>query len=87
MAVVKVDKLAKSVAEGPSLMTGSIPRESWMDVPVQFKPGNYAYPAKVEKLEYLDSQAGLSFPNAREWNPEDDDWKLPEDWKETILRG
>jgi len=87
MAVVKVDKLARSVAEGPSLMTGSMPRKSWMDVPVQFKPGNYAYPTKVEKLEYLDSQDGVSFPNAREWNPEDDDWKLPEDWKETIING
>jgi len=87
MAVVKVDKLARSVAEGPSLMTGSVSRKSWMDVPAQFKPGNYAYPTKPEKLEYLDSQDGVSFPNAREWNPEDDDWKLPEDWKETIING
>ena len=87
MAVVKVDKLARSVAEGPSLMTGSNPSKAWMDVPVEFKPGNYAYPTKVEKLEYLDSQDGVSFPNAREWNPEDDDWKLPEDWKETIING
>ncbi len=87
MAVVKVDKLAKSVAQGPSLMTGSVPMKDWMDVPAVFKPGNYAYPTKPEKLEYLDSQDGVSFPNAREWNPEDDDWKLPEDWKETIIQG
>ncbi len=87
MAVVKVDKLARSVAEGPSLMTGSVPQKSWMDVPVKFKPGNYAYPTKPEKLEYLDSQEGVSFPNAREWNPEDDDWKLPENWKEIIING
>ncbi|HHD56261.1 MAG TPA: (Fe-S)-binding protein, partial [Desulfobulbaceae bacterium] len=87
MAVVKVDKLARSVAEGPSLMTGSIPRKDWMDVPVKFKPGNYAYPTKPEKLEYLDSQPGVSFPNAREWNPEDDAWKLPENWKEIIING
>jgi Fe-S oxidoreductase len=87
MAVVKVDKLARSVAEGPSLMTGSIPRKSWMDVPAVFKPGNYAYTTKPQLLEYLDSQPGVSFPNAREWNPEDDDWKLPEDWKETIING
>ena len=87
MAVVKKDKLARSVAEGPSLMTGSIPTVDWMDVPVVFKPGNYAYTTKPEKLEYLNSQDGVSFPNARAWNPEDDDWKLPEDWKETIING
>ncbi|MGD9950083.1 MAG: sulfate reduction electron transfer complex DsrMKJOP subunit DsrK [Desulfobulbus sp.] len=87
MAVVKVDVLAQSVAEGPSLMTGSIPTKGWMDVPVVFKPGNYAYPAKKEIIKYLDSQKGVSFPNAREWNPEDDDWKLPENWKDIILKG
>ena len=87
MAVVKVDKLARSVVEGPSLMTGSIPTKDWMDVPVVFKPGNYAYVTKPEIQRYLDSQKGVSFPNAREWNPEDDDWKLPENWKEIILQG
>ena len=87
MAVVKLDKLARSVAEGPSLMTGSIPRKPWMEVPVKFKPGNYAYTTKPRLLKYLDSQPGISLPNAREWNPEDDDWKLPEDWKEIIING
>ncbi len=87
MAVVKVDKLARSVAEGPSLMTGAFPKKDWMDVPAVFKPGNYAYPTKPEKLEYLDSQSGISLPNAREWNPEEDDWKLPENWKEIIIKG
>ncbi len=87
MAVVKVDKLAQSVAKGPSLMTGAYPNKSWMEVPVVFKPGNYAYPTKADKLEYLDSQQGVSFPNARDWSPEDDDWKLPENWKDIILQG
>jgi len=87
MAIVKVDKLAKSVVQGPSLMTGSYPTKDWMDVPAVFKPGNFAYPAKKEKVEYLNSQQGLSFPNAREWWPEDDDWKLPENWKEIIING
>nr|WP_297952784.1 (Fe-S)-binding protein [uncultured Desulfobulbus sp.] len=68
-------------------MTGSIPTRDWMDVPVVFKPGNYAYVTKPEVQRYLDSQKGVSFPNAREWNPEDDDWKLPENWKEIILQG
>jgi Fe-S oxidoreductase len=87
MAVVKVDTLARSVAEGPTLMTGAIPTKDWMDMPVHFKPGNYAYPTKPSILEYLDSQSGVSFPNAREWSPEDDDWKLPENWKEIIING
>ena len=86
-AVVNVEKLAKSVVRGPSLMTGGYPTRPWMEIPAVFKPGNYAYPTKAEKLEYLDQQQGVSFPNAREWNPEEDDWKLPSDWKQTILRG
>lgn len=85
--VVKMDVLARSVAEGPSLMTGAIPTKPWMDVPAVFKPGNYAYPTKPEVQRYLDRQKGVSFPNAREWSPEDDDWKLPENWKEIILKG
>ena len=87
MALVKLEQLAKSVVQGPSMSTGAVPVKDWMDVPAIFKPGNYAYPAKVEKVEYLNSQKGLSFPNAREWSPEDDDWKLPENWKEIILEG
>ena len=87
MAVVTKDALSKNVAEEPSMMTGSTPPKGWMETPVQFKPGNYAYPTKVDKLEYLDSQQGVSFPNARVWNPEDEDWKLPANWKEIIING
>jgi Fe-S oxidoreductase len=87
MAVVTKDALSKSVAEEPSMMTGSTPPKGWMETPVQFKPGNYAYPTKVDKLQYLDSQEGVSFPNARVWNPEDEDWKLPANWKEVIING
>jgi Fe-S oxidoreductase len=87
MAVIKKDALARSVVEDPTLMTGSMPDKDWMDIPAVFKPGNYAYTTKPEKLEYLNSQQGVSFPNARAWNPEDEDWKLPENWKEIILKG
>ncbi|WP_417917244.1 sulfate reduction electron transfer complex DsrMKJOP subunit DsrK [Candidatus Electronema sp. JC] len=87
MAVIKKDELARSVVEDPTLMTGSMPDKDWMDIPAVFKPGNYAYPTKPEKLEYLNSQQGVSFPNARAWNPEDEDWKLPENWKEIIIKG
>ena len=87
MSVPKLEQLSKSVVQGPSMATGAIPTQDWMDVPVVFKEGNYAYPAKVDKVEYLNSQKGLHFPNAREWHPEDDDWKLPEDWKDIIIKG
>jgi Fe-S oxidoreductase len=68
-------------------MTGSIPTKDWMDTPVVFKPGNYAYTTKPEIQAYLDKQSGISLPNARNWSPEDEDWKLPENWKEIILQG
>ena len=64
MAVPKLEQLSKSVVQGPSLATGAIPTKDWMDIPVHFHEGNYAYPAKKEKVEYLNSQKGLSFPNA-----------------------
>ncbi len=87
MAVPKLEQLSKSVVQGPSLATGAVPTKDWMDTPAVFKSGNYAYPAKADKVEYLNSQKGLHFPNAREWSPEDDDWKLPENWEEIILNG
>ena len=87
MAVAKLEQLSQSVVQDPSMATGAVPAKDWMDIPVTFKPGNYAYPAKKDKVEYLDSQKGLHFPNAREWSPEDDDWTLPENWKEILIDG
>jgi len=81
MAIMKADKLGVSVAKAPSMMTGAIPKNDWWDVPAEFKPGNYAYPAKQEIVEYH------KFPNPRNWDPESDDWKLPENWQEIILQG
>ncbi len=57
------------------------PKRWWMDTPVEFKPGTWSYPAKPKNLEILD------MPNPREWSPADEDWKLPENWKEIILDG
>ncbi len=87
MALAKLEQLSKSVVQGPSLATGAQPTKDWMDTPAIFKEGNFAYPAKVEKVEYLDSQDGIDFPNAREWSPDEDDWKLPEGWEKIILDG
>jgi len=57
------------------------PKTGWMDTPVDLRRGSYIYPGKAKNLEIL----GL--PNAREWAVEDDDWKLPDDWKQTVLDG
>ena len=57
------------------------PRKGWMDTPVNFKPGTYSYPAASKNHKILD----LPFP--REWSPTEEDWKLPENWKEIVLNG
>jgi Fe-S oxidoreductase len=57
------------------------PSKGWMDTPVNIRPGMYCYASNPKSVEYL----GL--PNARAWNPIEDDWKLPENWKEIIHEG
>ncbi len=57
------------------------PRRSWMDIPVEFRPGTWCYSAAPKNLKILD------LPNPREWQPADADWKLPENWQEIILKG
>jgi len=53
----------------------------WMDTPVDIRKGMYCYASNPKSVETL----GL--PNARAWNPLDDDWKLPENWQQIILEG
>jgi Fe-S oxidoreductase len=57
------------------------PKTGWMDTPVEFRPGSWIYPGKAKHLEYLD------LPNPREWAVTDEDWKLPDNWKEIVLEG
>ena len=54
------------------------PKKDWMDTPVEFKEGMYCWGAKGKDLKVLD------FPNARDWSPKEEDWKLPENWKECL---
>jgi len=56
---------------------------NWMDTTksVQIRPGMYCYAAKAESVETL----GL--PNARPWNPVEEDWKLPDDWQQILHNG
>jgi len=47
----------------------------------EFRKGTICYSAAPKNVTYL----GL--PNPRPWQPFDADWKLPPDWKQTILDG
>ena len=66
------------IDHAPALYKGWM---GWMDTPVQIRPGIALYGGKPQNLEYV------SLPNPREWSPFDEDWKLPENWKEIILEG
>jgi len=59
------------------------PRRDWMDPSVDFEArrGTWSYPGAAKNLKYM------GFPNPREWSPTDDDWQLPENWKEIIFEG
>jgi Fe-S oxidoreductase len=57
------------------------PKTNWMDTPVVFKEGMFCHGSKPKSLETL------GFPNPRDWRPADADWKLPENWKEILLKG
>ena len=50
-----------------------------MDTKPELKPGNFCYGAKAKNLEVVD------FPNARDFSPAEDDWKLPENWEQIVI--
>jgi [DsrC]-trisulfide reductase subunit K len=58
-----------------------LPHKDWMDPTVEFRKGFFNYGAVPKSSEYL----GLPYP--RKWQPTDDDWQLPENWKEILLEG
>ncbi len=57
------------------------PEKNWMDPSVEFRKGTFCYSAAAKNLKYLD------MPNPRDWQPFEEDWKLPPDWKRIILDG
>ncbi|MFC1769527.1 4Fe-4S dicluster domain-containing protein, partial [Nitrospirota bacterium] len=77
----KPNEIIESLLEKPNLLTNHTPEKSWMDTPVEFHPGNYCYPGKQKIVEYH------GFANPREWKVEEEDWGLPGDWKDIILKG
>ena len=71
-----LDKIDFAPRKGPQSDSVS---SNWMNTSVQIRPGMYCYAAKAESVETL----GL--PNARPWNPVEEDWKLPDNWQEIIF--
>jgi Fe-S oxidoreductase len=55
--------------------------KGWMDTEVNMRPGTYCYAARKESLEYM------KFPNVHDWDPTQEDWNLPSNWKEIIFEG
>jgi Fe-S oxidoreductase len=55
------------------------PATSWMNSKTNLKEGFYCNAAASKWLEILD------YPYPREWSVADEDWKLPENWKEIFL--
>ena len=53
----------------------------WRDPRVEFRKGTFCYSAAAKNLTYLD------LPNPRDWQPFNEDWKLPPNWREIILQG
>jgi Fe-S oxidoreductase len=70
----KPEETAK-IEHRPPLMEG------WMDRPLDIRQGIYCYGSKPKNLEAV----GMPFP--KDWNPSDEDWQLPEDWKNIIREG
>ncbi|MGD8372212.1 MAG: (Fe-S)-binding protein [Syntrophobacterales bacterium] len=57
------------------------PKKGWMDTPAELREGRWCYGSKPKDHEVV----GL--PNPRPWSPGDEDWKLPDNWKEIFLEG
>ncbi|MDP2210651.1 MAG: (Fe-S)-binding protein [Candidatus Aquicultor sp.] len=71
----------KPTPEELSKINYSLPYTGWMYNPVEFKDGMFCNASKPESLNTVD------FPNARKWSVKDEDWNLPENWKEIVLEG
>jgi Fe-S oxidoreductase len=57
------------------------PRSDWMETPVEIRKGMYCYASNPKSV------ATLGLPHARQWNPLDEDWKLPDNWQQIIHEG
>jgi Fe-S oxidoreductase len=72
--IPKPNELAQ-IGHKPPLMKG------WLDTPVDIRTGVFCYAGQPKNLE------AVGLPNPRKWSPTDDDWQLPDNWKEIFLEG
>lgn len=73
--------MAEKISREELLKLRHSPSGDWMKTNPVFRKGFYCYAGVKKHAEYL----GL--PNPRDWQPHDEDWKLPENWREIILEG
>ncbi|MBF0541428.1 MAG: (Fe-S)-binding protein [Nitrospirae bacterium] len=57
------------------------PEKEWMDNKVDIQKGMFCHGAKEASL------AAVDFPNPRQWSVTDEDWKLPSNWQEIVIKG
>ncbi|MBD3233785.1 MAG: (Fe-S)-binding protein, partial [candidate division Zixibacteria bacterium] len=62
-------------------ITYNPPPEDWQETKPEFVKGTYNYASTPDSIKKLD------LPNPRKWQPYNEDWKLPENWQEIILKG
>jgi Fe-S oxidoreductase len=56
--------------------------KGWMNTtPVEIKKGMHCHAGQAKNLK------AVGMPNPRSWSVMDDDWKLPKNWKATVLDG
>ncbi|MBW2075133.1 MAG: (Fe-S)-binding protein [Deltaproteobacteria bacterium] len=56
--------------------------KGWMrTLPVEIKPGMHCFACEAKNLNVV------GMPNPRQWSASDEDWKVPNNWKEIILEG
>ncbi len=70
----KPEELADKINYNPD-------HRKWLNPAVEFQHGVFNYSGNPQNVDYLQQ------PNPRKWQPMEEDWKLPENWKEIILKG
>lgn len=70
----KPEELAEKINYNPD-------HENWLNPAVEFRQGVFNYSGNPQNVDYLQQ------PNPRKWQPTEENWKLPENWKEIILEG
>ena len=64
-----------------SIIDYRLPETRWIDTPAVLQEGIFCHAARGKDIE------AIHMPNPRDWRVEEEDWKLPENWKQIILEG